>query len=257
MGAVRIVVGLLGAVGLLGWQPRGAMASQEELPLFWEYATPYYQVVLSLDPVGFDSFGIDPGGQGRFREVLAYSGKPSSLWVGIGGWGTHSPGPASSLEVTQTPLGPDLTIRGIPMVGILPHNLSERAPVSADWAFRFRERCFAFQVTWHVPDGVEGLQEAGWAFNLDLPRYGDDGEMARQPGDVHGYPNWIAWYDDRVAVVAVYAGGARSLQANRWYGSHETAYVIVHTWWDPGGVDIDWGSYPGGWWRVAPLDMGK
>lgn len=233
-----------------------AFASEAELPLFWEYATPYYRVVLSLDPVAFDSLAVDPTGRAEYREVLAYSGKPTTLWVGIGGWGTHSPGPAGGVETRETPLGAELVVRRIPLVGILLHNLGDLAPLTADWAFRFGARCFEFQVTWHVQEQVRGLQEAGWAFNLDLAHYGDAERMPREPGDVRGFPAWIAWYDDDVAVVAVYQGGAGPLEANRWYGSHETAYVIVHNWWRPGGVDVDWGSYPGGWWRIVPVEAG-
>ena len=264
---VRLATVLLIAVGLAVPQAAAAAAAAgggaipAAIPVaipadiyaepYFEYVSPTYSIGLSLDPVGIDHLAIDPKAQGEHRDVLAYVGKPSTLWLGIGGWGTHMPGKPEWVEVVEEADRTVLTIAGIEFVGLLKTTFGHIAPVKADWVFTFYEHFFDMRLTWHVPGNVEGLQEAGWALNIDLPRYGDSEEIKRVNQDVQGYPKWIVWYGPELGIVAAHREGSTNLKANRWYGNLPSSYVIVHTWWKPGGSGIDWGTYPGGVWRVG------
>ncbi|MGE5550100.1 MAG: hypothetical protein ACM3ZC_06165 [Bacteroidota bacterium] len=217
----------------------------------FEFAGRTYRIGLSLDPVGLDYLEIDPRGQGEFRNVLAYSGKPSTLWVGIGGWGTDQPGRPAAVLLKRSPDVVTLAIQGIEFVGFLPATLGRVPPLTADWVFEFREDCFDLSLTWKVKEDIAGLQEAGWALNLDLPYYGDADERRRQSGDVQGFPRWLAWYGDDLGVAAAFRERSTGLTANRWYGNLKSSYIIIHTWWQPGGGQVTWGDYPGGTWRIG------
>ena len=84
---------------------------------YFEYVGSTYSVGLSLDPVSIDYLAIDPGATGEHRDVLAYVGKPSSLWLGIGGWGTHMPTKPGHVEVLEEEDKLVLTITEIEFVG--------------------------------------------------------------------------------------------------------------------------------------------
>jgi len=219
---------------------------------YFEYRSATYGIGISLDPVFIDYLSADPGGDGEFRELLAYVGKPSSLWLGIGGWGTHKPGKPARAEVREEEDGRVLlALRGIEFVGFLPMNTGHVAPVCADWVFEFWNDFFDMTVTWRLLDDIAGLQEAGWALNVDVPWYGDSEEARRMNRDVQGFPRWILWYGPDIGVAAAFQEGSTPLTANRWYGNLQSSYVIVHNWWKPGGSVVSWGAYPGGTWRVG------
>ncbi|HHX26001.1 MAG TPA: hypothetical protein GX721_04950 [Firmicutes bacterium] len=245
-------IAICSGLSLLPSQPASAQShAKAYTEPYFEYVGPTYSIGLSLDPVSIDYLAIDPGAAGDHRDVLAYVGKPSSLWLGIGGWGTHMPAKPGHVEVLEEEDKLVLAITGIEFVGFLKTTLGEVAPVKADWVFTFYQDFFDMELVWRVSENVEGLQEAGWALNIDLPRYGDSEEAVRVNQDVQGYPKWIVWYGPELGVCAVYRGGSTNLTANRWYGNLPSSYVIVHTWWKPGGAEIDWGTYPGGIWRVG------
>ena len=52
---------------------------------YFEYQSDTYGIGISLDPVFIDYLSVDLDGDGEFRELLAYVGKPSSLWLGVVG----------------------------------------------------------------------------------------------------------------------------------------------------------------------------
>jgi len=219
---------------------------------YFEYRSDTYGIGISIDPVFIDYLSADSGRDGEFRELLAYVGKPSSLWLGIGGWGTHKPGRPARAEMREEEDGRVLlALRGIEFVGFLPTNIGHVAPVHADWVFEFHDDFFDMTVTWRLLDDVAGLQEAGWALNVDVPCYGDSEDLRRVNLDVQGFPRWIVWYGPDIGVAAAFREGSTLLKANRWYGNLESSYVIVHNWWKPGGSAVNWGVYPGGTWRVA------
>ncbi len=221
---------------------------------YFKYRSDTYSIGISIDPVFIDylSADLDPGGDGEFRELLAYVGKPSSLWLGVGGWGTHKPGRPARAEVREEDDGRVLlALRGIEFVGFLPTNTGHVAPVRADWVFEFHDDFFDMTVTWRLLDDIAGLQEAGWALNVDVPCYGDSEDLHRVNLDVQGFPRWIVWYGPDTGVAAAFREGSTLLKANRWYGNLESSYVIVHNWWKPGGSAVNWGVYPGGTWRVG------
>ncbi|MFA7635792.1 MAG: hypothetical protein WCZ48_08400 [Bacillota bacterium] len=240
-------------LGIAAGAPRAACASGAEVYTepYFEYISPTYSIGLSLDPVSIDYIAIDPEARGEQRDVLAYVGKPSALWLGIGGWGTHMPARPEQVEVVEEEDRTVVAIRGIEFVGFLKTTFGDIAPVTADWVLTFYEDFFDMELTWRVMENVEGLQEAGWALNMDFPRYGDSEEAKRVNQDVQGYPRWIVWYGPELGVAAAHKEGSTNLRANRWYGNLPSSYVIVHTWWKPGGSGIDWGTYPGGIWRVG------
>ena len=230
-----------------GAQPEIAYAEP-----YFEYRSDTYGIGISLDPVFIDYISADPGGDGELRELLAYVGKPSSLWLGVGGWGTHKPGKPVRAEVREEEDGRVLlALRGIEFVGFLPTNTGHVAPIRADWVFEFHHDFLDMTVTWRLLDDIAGLQEAGWALNVDAPWYGDSEDLRRVNRDVQGFPRWIVWYGPDIGVVAAFREGSTLLKANRWYGNLESSYVIVHSWWKPGGSVVNWGVYPGGTWRVG------
>jgi len=219
---------------------------------YFEYRSDTYCIGISLDPVFIDYLCADLGGDGEFRELLAYVGKPSSLWLGVGGWGTHKPGKPAQAEVREEEDGRVLlALRDIEFVGFLPTNTGHIARVRADWVFEFHDDFFDMTVTWRLLDDIAGLQEAGWALNVDVPWYGDSEEARRVNRDVQGFPRWILWYGPDIGVAAAFREGSTQLTANRWYGNLESSYVIVHNWWKPGGSAVGWGTYHGGTWRVG------
>ncbi len=218
---------------------------------YFEFQSDTYAIGISLDPVSIDYLSADPGGSADFRELLAYVGKPSSLWLGIGGWGTHKPGVPAQAELVQEDGRTQLALRGIEFIGLLPTNIGQVAPVRADWVFEFHDSFFDMNLTWQIMTDVAGLQEAGWALNMDVPWYGDSEDARRTNRDVQGFPQWIVWYGPDIGVVAAFQEGSTRLAANRWYGNIESSYVIVHNWWKPGGSAVEWGVYSGGKWRVG------
>lgn len=251
LGVVLVVVAL--CCGLAALAPRGASASGAQVYTepYFEHIGSRYSIGISLDPVCIDYIAIDPECRGEQRDILAYVGKPSTLWLGIGGWGTHMPTKPAQVEVIEEEDRTVLAISGIEFVGFLKTTFGDIAPVRADWVFTFYEDFFDMELTWRLLENVEGLQEAGWALNIDLPRYGDSEEAKRMNQDVQGYPKWILWYGPELGIAAAHKEGSTNLRANRWYGNLPSSYVIVHTWWKPGGSGIDWGTYPGGIWRVG------
>ncbi|HAI87827.1 MAG TPA: hypothetical protein DCL63_12640 [Firmicutes bacterium] len=218
---------------------------------YFEFQSDTYGIGISLDPVFIDYLSADLTGDGQFRELLAYVGKPSSLWLGIGGWGTHRPSVPAQAELREEDGRTVLALRGIEFIGFLPTNTGQVAPVRADWVFEFHESFFDMTLTWQVMTDVAGLQEAGWALNMDVLWYGDSEDARRASRDVQGFPRWILWYGPDIGVVAAFREGSTHLAANRWYGNLESSYVIAHNWWKPGGSALDWGAYPGGTWRVG------
>jgi hypothetical protein len=251
LGVVTCVLAF--CLGLAADAPQAVSASgtQAYTEPYFEYISPTYSIGLSLDPVSIDYIAIDPEARGEQRDVLAYVGKPSTLWLGIGGWGTHMPAKPGKVELLEEEDRTVLSISGIEFVGFLKTTFGDVAPVRADWVLTFYEDFFDMELTWRMLENVEGLQEAGWALNMDFPRYGDSEEAKRVNQDVQGYPRWILWYGSELGVAAAHKEGSTNLRANRWYGNLPSSYVIVHTWWKPGGSGIDWGTYPGGIWRVG------
>ncbi len=249
--AVLLVVALCFGFALVSPRAPSVAGAEAYTEPYFEYISSAYSIGISLDPVCIDYISIDPKSRGEQRVVLAYVGKPSTLWLGIGGWGTHMPTKPSRVKVLEEEGRTVLAISDIEFVGFLKTTFGEIAPVRADWVFTFYEDFFDMELTWRIQENVDGLQEAGWALNIDLPRYGDSEEAVRLNQDVNGYPKWIVWYGPDLGVAAAHKEGSTNLRANRWYGNLPSSYVIVHTWWKPGGSGIDWGTYPGGIWRVG------
>ncbi|MEA4883707.1 MAG: hypothetical protein VB144_08635 [Clostridia bacterium] len=248
--AVSAAVCVLVALAALSLLPTALARAQEYTEPYYEYVGDTYAVGISLDPVFIDYLGVDLDRTGESHELLAYVGKPSTLWLGVGGWGTHQPTKPMKVELVQEDGRTVLTMHGIRFAGFLPTTMGQVAPVEADWEFTFYNDCFDMSLTWRMLQDVYGLQEAGWALNIDLPWYGDSQENRRISGDVQGFPRWIAWYGSKIGIAAAFRDGSSRCQANRWYGNLKSSYVIVHTWWKPGGHGVEWGEYPAGTWRV-------